>query len=66
MIRMNNRLEQRRCLVCKRRLFDYKGVITELQIKCPRCGTINIIVATMQVSVIERPASTQNNENKEV
>jgi ribosomal protein L37E len=30
-----------RCKKCGRRLFDIKGSPTGIEIKCPRCGTLN-------------------------
>ncbi|MDV8137939.1 zinc finger domain-containing protein [Pseudomonas aeruginosa] len=51
-------LQEIRCGQCRRKLAAASG-FTELQIKCPRCGTLNHLKAT---SLLKAPTSATCHE----
>lgn len=50
---MQQKLEEIRCGACARKLG--MGCYTQLEIKCPRCGALNILRATPADSGGQRP-----------
>ncbi|HBO1668439.1 TPA: Com family DNA-binding transcriptional regulator [Pseudomonas aeruginosa] len=57
-------LQEIRCGQCRRKLAAASG-FTELQIKCPRCGTLNHLKATSLPSAPTSAARGGNCENSQ-
>ncbi|MDO8776187.1 MAG: Com family DNA-binding transcriptional regulator [Burkholderiaceae bacterium] len=65
---MRQKLEEIRCGDCRRKLAE--GLYTRLEIKCPRCGTHNVLRAgaadhSSQSPTPERPGASHVGSNND-
>ncbi|MDP1655729.1 MAG: Com family DNA-binding transcriptional regulator [Hylemonella sp.] len=65
---MFEKLEEIRCGQCRRKLAA--GSYTRLEIKCPKCGTLNVLRASAAdrsspSPAIERPRASSENGSKD-